>query len=388
VPVSPGGEALRPLHWYGGPAAGPPGENAPPQLSLFLPKLRRFREEAPEAYRRTRYFFSSQEWLSHRLGAEAVTALAGDAYGPYYWDRGGCDFFGIDAGKFPPFVKLGTPIGKVSSRALRRLGALAGGDLEGWLPPGTPIAAGGPDFIAALTGTGVLEPGRAADRAGTSEGVNLCIADPPPAGEAGGLRFLPGAAEGLWNAGSLVPSSGRIFEDYRSRSGRGDRDYGAILAEIAGVPLRAEAPFFFPGSPPDPSLEKKFGAAELGRGVIEALGFLSAAAMDRLEARGFALGELRLSGGQCKSRVWNRIKADITGRVLVGMEISDGELAGDAAAALSALGDYGSVGEAAGRMVRVKERYEPDPSRAAFYAERRARYEAALRRRAEEGGRG
>jgi hypothetical protein len=42
------------------------------------------------------------------------------------------------------------------------------------LPSGVPVFDSGPDFIAALVGTATLFPGRLCDRAGSSEGLNLC----------------------------------------------------------------------------------------------------------------------------------------------------------------------------------------------------------------------
>ena len=42
-------------------------------------------------------------------------------------------------------------------------------------------------------------------------------------------------------------------------------------------------------------------------------------------------------------------------------ELPDCELSGNAAACAAALGDWGGVGGAAARLVRVEARFEPDP---------------------------
>jgi sugar (pentulose or hexulose) kinase len=73
------------------------------------------------------------------------------------------------------------------------------------------------------------------------------------------------------------------------------------------------------------------------------------------------------------------LKADISGCTLLVPEIADGELAGDAALASVVLGEAADPVEAAGRMVRIRERFTPDPRAVNFYQDKyrayRDRYE-------------
>ncbi|MDR2021126.1 MAG: FGGY-family carbohydrate kinase, partial [Treponema sp.] len=369
VPVSASGEALAPVHWYN-PAASAAGNGT---ASLFLPYAAALMQERPGDYAAAKYLFSSQEWLAHRLGADPVTVLPAPAYEPYYWDGAQCGAFGIDRGKFPPFVQLGTVIGRLSPAGAARFS----------LPPGIPIIAGGPDFIMALIGVGALEEGIVCDRAGSSEGINVCVQGEAPAA-AGSLRILPHVQEGCWNAGALIPGSGRLFEWYCSLvlnspelKGAGavltGAAYEAVMRRIAAVPPEA-VPFFFPpaglvfsGTLPEP--------AELGRAVAEAVAFRVCSALEDLALGGFPVGEMRLSGGQGKSRLWNQLKADITGVTLLVPEIADGELAGDAAAAALGLGEAADLREAVSRIVRIRERFVPGPA-CGLYRERYRRYRA------------
>ncbi|MDR2184841.1 MAG: FGGY-family carbohydrate kinase [Treponema sp.] len=369
VPVTASGEALAPVHWYN--PASPAAENETARRSLFLPYAAALMQKRPGDYAAAKYLFSSQEWLAHRLGADPVTVLPAPAYEPYYWDTVQCGALGIDPGKFPPFARLGTVIGRLSSAGAGRLA----------LPPGIPIIAGGPDFIMALIGVGALEAGVVCDRAGSSEGINICVQGKAPA-PAGSLRVLPHLREGCWNVGALIPGSGRFFEWYCSLilnspdlksagtalTGAG---YETIMRRINAVPQDA-APFFFPpaglifsGVPPEP--------AELGRAVAEAIAFRVCSALEDLALGGFPVGEMRLSGGQGKSRIWNQLKADITGVTLLSPEIADGELAGDAAAAALGMGEAADLPEAVSRMVRIRERFVPGPAHG-LYQERYRRY--------------
>jgi xylulokinase len=376
VPVTAGGDVLPPLHWYDSRRfeenSGLPREGA----SFFLPHVAWLREKMPGQYEKTACFFSPQDWLLHRLGAEPFTTLPSAAYVPYYWDEAQFRLFAIDREKFPPFAPMGSIAGRVSGDAASRFG----------LASGLPLVAGGPDFITALIGAGVLEPGMVCDRAGTSEGINFCAPSPVSVPE---LRVLPHAVEGLWNISVILSSSGSLFEWFRTFSGQRDRAYDEFLREITGPPEEG-GDWFFPGTnfpeklsaassaPPCPGVliapSGLTTQVRFGRAVVEAIGFMVRDALDTLERYGFSVTEMRLSGGQGKNSRWNQLKADISGCTLLVPEIADGELAGNAILGMTALGESSGLHEAADRMIRIKARYDPNPKSVLVYKERLQKY--------------
>jgi xylulokinase len=367
VPVS-SGEALPPLHWYDGRALPPP----PGASSLFLPRAAWLREKEREQYEKIDAFFSPFEWLSHRLGAEAVTALPSADYGPFYWNEDELRRFGLEGRKFLPFALMGSLIGRVSAEGAGRFGGLR---------QGTPIVAGGPDFITAIIGLNALKPGAVCDRAGTSEGINVCVSGPPI--KAPGMRVLPHAAEGLWNVGALIPSSGRLFEWYRTLTGQTGKSYGDLLAELIPSPEEARpltAGLFFRQEASPAGAAFRFSSPDLperlslGRAVLEAMAFMARRGAERLRALGLRVEEMGVSGGQGRNRRWNSLKAAITGITLLVPEIPDGELAGDAVLAARALGEYASIEEAASRMIRIRETFAPPKETASLWQERYALY--------------
>ncbi|GHV75818.1 sugar kinase [Spirochaetia bacterium] len=379
VPLTHEGETLAPLHWYQGPlgSTAPQKDGSPGVRSFFLPHVQRFIRECPGDYEKTRYLFSAQEWLSWRLGADPVTALPA-SYEPYYWDDAQCESLGLDRLKFPPFVGLGTVIGRLSPDAVRRLSSLAGGLPEERFPVGIPIIAGGADFIMALIGTGAVEPGMVCDRAGTSEGINLCAEANVPR-LPGELRVLPHVSPGLRNVSVIIPSSGRLFEWYRTLTGQEQRLYDDTLAELIpeGV-LRPDLLFFPENNPILIGRPGLFNRVELGQAVLLSLGFTVRTAIDTLDRNGFPVAELRLSGGQGKSRRWNQLKADLTGLPLLAPELRDGELGGDAVLGAVALGEAADLKEGIARVVHIQERYIPRA--AALYGERFQAYREQQKR--------
>ena len=380
VPVTSEGEALPPLFWYGGKTEAPV-EVKDKAKSFFLPHAAWFKKNAPENYAETKLFISSHEWLAHRLGAEAHTVLPQPSYEVFYWDEEQLRLFGLDRIKFPPFIKTGAVMGKVSVEAVSFF------SLAGLIKSGTPIIAGGPDFITALIGTGTMECGEVCDRAGSSEGVNVCTDAPVSVKQAGDFRVLPHVREGLWNIGSLIPQSGRLFEWYRARTGQEGRAYEDLLAELIPSNEDGDAELHF-GESSDPDLMRNLlspfsriipagdfrpellrNKIYFGRAVLCSMGLAVRTAIGKLKAAGLAVREMKLSGGQVKNARWNQLKADISGVKLLVPRITDGELAGNAALAAAAL-EKTSIEETVHRMIRITDIYEPLPENAAFWTER------------------
>ena len=169
--------------------------------SIFLPRILLFRDLIGDEYEATSHLFSGPEYLIWQLTGNAVTILPQARYEKAYWNAEVLEGFGIMTGKMPAFVELGHNCGKLLTNAQEFLGL-----------PDIPVIGVGPDFIAALIGTGTTEPGRICDRAGSSEGINMCV-DKEIRAE--GIRTLPGVKEGLWNISVLIPDSASLPEDLR-----------------------------------------------------------------------------------------------------------------------------------------------------------------------------
>lgn len=167
------------------------------------------------------------------------------------------------------------------------------------LPSGVPVFDSGPDFIAALVGTAALFPGRLCDRAGSSEGLNLCS---PKFFEAPGLRVMPSPAKGLWNVSCLIPDPGSSRQEKLDNF---KKAFNALKEAAAanGVP---------------------FG----GRVVV--------------------------TGGQARDKDLLVAKEAAVGATITTAQIPDAELLGDAAAAFFRLGTYSSLEEAACALVRLE----------------------------------
>lgn len=172
----------------------PEPRELPPTQSLFIPRIELFRSLFPESWQTSASVFGAPEFLIFELTGSRLTILPEERFRTAYWNaeelrtRG---FSDAEIQKMPEFRPVGAFAGTISARAAVQTGLLEG----------TLVFCGAPDFVAALIGTGTIFPGTACDRAGSTEGLNLCTDRPV---FAAGLRTLPSVIPGRWNLSKLI----------------------------------------------------------------------------------------------------------------------------------------------------------------------------------------
>lgn len=348
--------------------------------SFYLPKIAWIKEKQSELYEQTGAFLSFPEYLNLYLSGEQATITPSEEFREYIWTDEQLQAFGLDVRKFPPFVRIGERIGTVTRRAGEELG----------LPEGLPVIAGGSDFLMSLLGTAAVVPGRTCDRAGTSEGINHCVEAPISSPR---IRCLPHAVAGLYNAAGILASTGRIFEWFRDISGQHGKDYREMMQEIVALGHDRPTPFFFPSLHTGEvwefddaifaELNPEHRAPEMGRAVVESIGFGVRDLIESLESSGCRVELVRACGGQARNEIWNQMKADITGKTIAVPAVVDAELVGNACAGMVGLGDFSSLAEASEALVRLQEHYEPRGEEHARYSEEYRVYEEICRRMVE-----
>lgn len=285
----------------------------------------------------------------------------------------------MDPSKFPPFIRPGELVGEVRLEAEELLG----------IPAGTPVFAGGPDFVMTLLGTATVRPGRACDRAGTSEGINLCSEEPIKDER---LLCLPHIVEGYTNISGIISTSGKALSWFKSITGRADLDYESLFEDICQVPPGSRSLLFLPylageRAPLwDPFARGAFigltvnhGRKEMTRAVVEAVGFAVRDVIEVMGENGLEIGELRVTGGQAKSPLWNQIKADITQKKILVPAVQDSELLGDACIGLFALKNYKTLAEASESLVKISRTFTPNPEYRGLYDRLFELYRASYR---------
>jgi xylulokinase len=347
---------------------------------FFLPKALWIKNHQPRLYEGTRYFLSAPEFLAYALTGQARTIFPSRGFERWFWDGELLRALDLDPGRFPPFIAPGEIIGEVPVSLTGAWG----------FPRGLKVIAGGPDFFVGILGTGAIEPGRACDRSGTSEGINLCtrerIMDPR-------LMSYAHPIGAYWNLSGIISTTGRAVAWARELLGIEGRSFDEFYRLAAAARPGSGGLVFLPylageRAPLwDPAargvlrgLSLSTGRKELARAVIEGAAFAIRDVISVMEECGCSPGELRVTGGPSESGVFNQVKADVCGRPFLLPVQKEAELLGLAIIGAAALKAYGDLGEAAEALVKIRKAFYPRKEYGALYGEMFESYRQTYRR--------
>lgn len=364
----------------------------------WLPcKLLWVKRHEPEVFDGAQTIFELADWLTYRLTGE-VTANINTASVRWFYDA--------PSGGLPKSLYarlgLGGALDKLPARVVR-LGEVVGGlrramaDATG-LRPGIPVAGGGGDAFVGMIGLNAIRPGQFSLITGSSH-VHLGLLDREvhapglfgtyPDAVLPGLHLIEG---GQVSTGSVI----KWFKDHfvngaieREAERRGVAVYDLLNAAAREIPTGSEGLVVLdhwqgnrtPWTDPTSrgvirGLTLRHTPAHLYRAILEGVAYGTRVVLDRMVQERVAIQELVVCGGATKSDLWMQIHADVTGRPVAIPEEQQATVLGSAILAAVGAGIYGSIPEAADRMVRIKNRVEPDMARHAeygFYVEQYAR---------------
>jgi len=347
--------------------------DTPLDASFYLPKALWIMRHKPDIYERTRHFLPCAEYVSFFLTGNPVRIVPTPLFRDFFWNEGAIPHVRMDQEKFPPFADVGDLLGTVRAEAEETLG----------VPEGLPVIAGGPDFIMSILGTAATQPGRSCDRAGTSEGINLCWSAPVHDRR---LLCFPHVVRGAYNVSAMISSSGSAL-DWASRTLGGGLDGEApgideMVKEAAEAAPGAARLLFLPFLTPerfpiwDASIRGAFlgltlahGRREMMRAVVESTGYAVRTAIAAMEANGCQMNDLRVTGGLARLPLWCQARADITGKKVLLPEQEDSDLVGNACVGFFGVDEFESPAEAAESLVRFQKTFQPNAAAHQVYDE-------------------
>ena len=335
--------------------------------AFFIPKVLYIKNNEPRLYEKTKYFLGCPEYMAYALCGQAKSVFPSQGFDRWFWNDDILEKLKLDTAKFPPFINSGDVYGTLLPEAAARFG----------FAHNTPVIAGGPDFFAAIIGAGVCKPEQACDRAGTSEGINLCTEN-----RINDWRLLSYGhpVKPYWNLSGVISTTGKAIEWCSNLLDIGNIEQFYSLAENAkpGAGALVFLPFLAgertPYWNPDVNgvwrgLNLSTGRKEFVRSVLEGIGFAIRDVISVMKETGANVNELRVTGAAAGSCVLNQIKADITGKTVISLVQKEAELSGLAMIGAITLGEYGSFAEASEKFVRIEKTYEPQPENTALYEE-------------------
>ena len=336
-----------------------------------LAKLIWMQRNQPEVYRHTWKFLGFEDFVYYKLGITPVVdhslaarTMAFDIV-QKQWSSKMLNLANVDADLFPDTAPSGTAIGEVSPKIADELG----------LPKGVVGVTGGHDQPCGALGAGIIHEGDVMDATGTVECITPAFNEPVINEQmiAGNFACYPHVVDGMYVTLGFVSSGGVILRWFRDTltqvEASGQDIYDLLMAEMPDAPSSAMLLPHFSGSG-TPQLDLRSKGAILGltlatsrgdlvKAILEGISYEIKHNLTLLQEAGVAINEIRAIGGGAKSEKWLQLKADMFGKPVVALDVSEGVCLGAAILAGTAIGKYDSIASAVERLVKPRKTYHP-----------------------------
>jgi len=331
---------------------------------FFLPKILGIKNDENELYKKTKYFLGCPEYLAYALTGNAHNVFPCDGFDRWFWNDDILKKLELDADKFPPFIRPGEAFGTILPQASTKFG----------FSKNIPVISGGPDFFAAILGSGVTEIGQACDRTGSSEGINLCTQNRIVDNR---LMSYGHPVKPYWNLSGIINTTGKAvdwacdllglnFDDFvalakESKSGSGGLVFLPYLAGERAPVWNPSASAVWSG------INLSSGKREFANSILEGIGFAIRDVLSVMEETGVKANQLRVTGGLAQCSHLNQIKADITGVEIIEGQHKETELLGLAIIGSCFLGKFNSYTEASKAFYRIERTFKPNQANTELY---------------------
>jgi len=343
-------------------------------------------DKRPQLLDQTYLILNGQEFFLRKFGAEDLTTDPASLtlngmmdVAQLDWSKELCDLIGLPMDKLPV---VGTParqVGVISAAAAAETG----------FAQGMPICIGAGDQQCAAIGAGVVREGLAEITIGTASVMVAHIDSRKP--DPRHLVLVGGSGiPDKWDMEGLAFATGVCLRWWRDTYAQvemqaaaqlGMDAYDLIGAQAQSAPAGCHGHLFFPffSGQVTPNYQDNAIGGTLGLSLNHDRGMMARSVMEGgayelrmiVEAMEEVLGKpfesIRLSGGGAKSPLWNQIQADVYGRPVERLEVSECTTLGAAILGAAGAGVFGSVEEAVEHMVHPRDQVEPQAANRAVY---------------------
>ena len=352
-----------------------------------LAKLIWLKRNQPDLYRQVWKFLGFEDFVYFKLGVPPVVdyslaarTMAFDIINKS-WSERMLGLADVDGALFPDTAPSGTVIGEVNAQIAAELG----------LPQGVVCVTGGHDQPCGALGAGIIRSGEVMDATGTVECIAPAFTEPVINQQmiAGNFACYPHVVDGLYVTLGFVSSGGVVLRWFRdtlaqietAQAEKEGRDvYDILMEKLPDAPGTAMVlPHFTGSGTPALDLESK-GAivgltlsttkGELIKAILEGVSYEIKQNLTMLQDAGVVINEVRAIGGGAKSHKWLQLKADMFGKKVIALDISEGVCLGTAILSGTAIGKYDSIETAVAQLVTPREVYYPREEVARRYDEK------------------
>ena len=293
------------------------------------PKILWVKKHEPENFARIKKIMLPKDYLAYRLTGVFCTDVS-DASGMLLfdvknrcWSKEMCEICGITEDMLAGIYESYEKVGCVKEDLAKELG----------LTDHVAVAAGAGDNAAAAVGTGTVGEGRCNISLGTS-----------------GTIFISSKNFRV-DSNNALHAFAHADGTYHLMGERSPHNNPKARGTFIGMTMDTTR-------------------ADMTQAVLEGVAFALRDSFEVAKSLGIDIKRTKICGGGAKSPLWKKMIANILNISVDVIESEEGPGLGGAMLAAVACGEYASVEEAAGKIVKVIDTVEPDPVLAAKYEER------------------
>lgn len=343
-------------------------------------------ENEPGLLEKARKFLCPKDYIRFKLTGTYATDVS-DASGTGLfsvrerrWAQDLIKELGIPLHLFPETFESPEVTGTVLPEVAQEVG----------IQPGVPVVGGGGDAVVQTVGVGAVRPGIISITLGTAGIVGMSL-DRFYENPGNTLQFFCNAIPGSWIVYGTTLAAGGSLSWFRNTFGGLERELSRWIGESPYELMSREAELSAPlgrgivflpyligercphADPFARGVLIGFGLHhsrnDILRSVFEGIVFSLRDVYSLMEGLGLSVSQVRISGGGAKSKLFQKLHADIFNSEVLTVEY--GEEGGSYGAALLAgvgIGLWSSMEEATEKL-HIRERTLPDAERAQLYAE-------------------
>lgn len=348
------------------------------------------RKNEPELFAKTAKILLIEDYFIYRMTGKYV-AEGSLLCSTVYWDiikkawwTDMLSYLKVDDGQLPDIRESGEPVGTIFPEVAKELGVSA--DMV--------VCTGALDQAAGTIGVGNIKPGVFSENTGAALAICATV-DHPFVDPTGRMPCHYHAMPDTYMAHTFT-TGGMVLKWYRDMFCQPEIQVGKLAGMDPYEVLSIEASKVAPGAdglmmlphlqgamaPEDNPKAKgvfygitlRHTKAHFARAIMEAIASIVKRNIEAVEDLNIEVSEIRCLGGGAKSPVWNQIKADLIGKPVVTMESEEAACLGAAIVAGVGIGMFKSLEDATSKMVKIKERFQPNPENADAYSQHFKKY--------------
>ena len=351
-------------------------------------RIKWLKDNEPDIFEKTYKFLLIEDFIIYKLTGKLYSETT--AYNSsYYFDINTRDFYkpmldylGLGRDKFPEIKSTGTVIGNICKEASEETG----------LDRNIKFVLGAMDQLAGAIGAGNIKEGIVTETTGSV----FCMTTTTDELIFDYDHKVPCYLHGIKDKYCLLPYSmtgGMVLKWFKENFYKNEEDqvgeeiFNLMAGEAEMVNAGSDGLImiphisgaFIPENNPDArgvfyGIGINHTRAHFVRAIMESIGFMMRNDIGLLNNLDIEVKKIISMGGGAKSRLWNQIKADITGIEINVPENTETAVLGAAMIAGVGIGSYSSFDEAVKRTVRIKDKYTPDKDIRDIYDENFLKY--------------